>query len=89
LIPFLRNCLNSNNVLTSGADASHTIWGGMVGFGSEFGLTREWSAKAELNYIWFGNRDVTASDAARLSIGAGIAQAKIGLNYRFGQAYPY
>jgi hypothetical protein len=84
-----RNCLNSNNVLTSGADASQTIWGGMVGFGSEFGLTREWSAKAELNYIWFGNRDVTASDASRLSIGAGIAQAKIGLNYRFGQAYPY
>jgi len=82
-------CLNSNNVLSSGGDASHTIWGGMVGFGSEFGLTREWSAKAELNYIWFGNRDVTASDAARLSIGAGIAQAKIGLNYRFGQAYPY
>jgi opacity protein-like surface antigen len=84
-----RNCLNSNNVLTSGADASQTIWGGMVGVGSEFGLTREWSAKAELNYIWFGNRDVTASDASRLSIGAGIAQAKIGLNYRFGQAYPY
>ena len=85
----LRNCLNSNNVLSSGADASHTIWGGMVGFGSEFGLTREWSAKAELNYIWFGNRDVTASDASRLGIGAAIAVAKIGLNYRFGQAYPY
>ena len=82
-------CLNSNNVFTAGGGASQTIWGGMVGFGSEFGLTREWSAKAELNYIWFGNRDVTASDATRLSIGAGIAEAKIGLNYRFGQAYPY
>jgi outer membrane immunogenic protein len=78
-------CLNSNNVFTSGGDASQTIWGGMVGFGAEFGLTREWSAKAELNYIWFGNRDGTASDAARLGIGAAIAEAKIGLNYRFGQ----
>jgi Outer membrane protein beta-barrel domain len=76
-------CLNSNNVFTSGGDASQTIWGGMVGFGAEFGLTREWSAKAELNYIWFGNRDGTASDAARLGIGAAIAEAKIGLNYRF------
>jgi len=88
-LPFVRFCLNSNNAFTPGADASQTIWGGMVGFGSEFGLTREWSAKAELNYIWFGNRDVTASDAARLRIGAAIAEAKIGLNYRFGQAYPY
>ena len=78
-------CLNSNNVFTAGGGASQTIWGGMVGFGSEFGLTREWSAKAELNYIWFGNRDGTASDAARLGIGAAIAEAKIGLNYRFGQ----
>src|SRR5262249_2378695 len=47
LVP--RFCLNSNNVFTSGADASQTLWGGIVGFGSEFGLTREWSAKAELN----------------------------------------
>jgi opacity protein-like surface antigen len=86
--PFVRHCLNSNNVFTSGSDASQTAWGGMVGAGAEFGLTREWSAKAELNYIWFGNRDVTTSDASRLSIGAGIAEAKIGLNYRFGQAYP-
>jgi opacity protein-like surface antigen len=87
-LPSVRHCVNSDNVFTNGSNASQTAWGGMVGAGAEFGLTREWSAKAELNYIWFGNRDVTTSDASRLSIGAGIAEAKIGLNYRFGQAYP-
>jgi opacity protein-like surface antigen len=86
-LPSVRHCVNSDNVFTNGSNASQTAWGGMVGAGAEFGLTREWSAKAELNYIWFGNRDVTTSDASRLSIGAGIAEAKIGLNYRFGQAY--
>jgi opacity protein-like surface antigen len=82
-------CFNPAGVLTNGFTNSSTKAGGLVGLGSEFGLTREWSAKAELTYIWFGNRDVTATpDGTRLNVGTGIAEAKIGLNYRFGQAYP-
>jgi opacity protein-like surface antigen len=71
---------------TSGFSASNFKAGGLVGLGSEFGLTREWSAKAELNYIWFPH-DITAA-GTQLNFGASVVEAKIGLNYRFGQAYP-
>jgi opacity protein-like surface antigen len=81
-------CRNPANLQTNGFTASDTKAGALLGLGGEFGLTREWSAKAEFNYIWFGNRDITTTDGTRLSVGAGIAEAKIGLNYRFGQAYP-
>jgi hypothetical protein len=82
-------CLDPLNLFTGGFVGSEIKAGGMIGVGSEFGLTREWSAKAELNYIWFGHRDITAQpDGIRLNVGAGLAEAKIGLNYRFGQAYP-
>jgi opacity protein-like surface antigen len=39
------------------------------GLGTEFALTRNWSAKAGYNYIGFGDRGVTASDGSALNIG--------------------
>ena len=51
---------------------------------AEFGLTRDWSAKAEFTYIRFRERDVIASDGSPLKASSGVAEAKIGVNYRFG-----
>jgi opacity protein-like surface antigen len=76
-------CYNANNVFTNGSTASANTVGGMIGFGSEFGLTRNWSAKAEFNYIRFRDHDVTTSDGSQLNIGAHVTQGKIGVNYRF------
>jgi opacity protein-like surface antigen len=78
-------------VLTNGFSASENRFGALAGVGFEFGFTRQWSAKAEVNYIWFGEDDeVTASDGTRLKIGADIVQAKVGVNYRFDQPFlPY
>jgi outer membrane immunogenic protein len=56
----------------------------LIAVGTEFGLTREWSAKAEFAYIRFRDQEITASDGSRIDIGASVATAKIGVNYRFG-----
>jgi opacity protein-like surface antigen len=77
-------CRNAANVFTNGFSATHDKVGGMIGVGSEFGLTRDWSAKAEFTYIRFRDHDVTATDGTVLNIGASVAEAKIGVNYRFG-----
>jgi len=65
------------------ADFSRLGW--MVGLGTEFDLGRNWSAKAEYDYISFGSQTVTASDGqTRLTSRNALNQVKIGLNYRFG-----
>jgi|GEM_PF-111921 len=65
------------------ADYNRVGW--MIGYGTEFDLGRNWSAKAEYDYIQFGSQTKTASDGETvLNSRASINQAKIGLNYRFG-----
>ncbi len=86
--PAARHCQNPQNQFTNGFTASEGRFGALFGVGTEFGLTREWSAKGEVNVIWFGDDEIAASDGTRLNIGASIVQAKIGVNYRFG-ALPY
>jgi opacity protein-like surface antigen len=70
---------------TNDFSGSARRFGGLLAAGVEFGLTRNVSAKAEIAYIKFANGDITANDGTRLNIGAGIAEGKIGLNYRFNQ----
>jgi opacity protein-like surface antigen len=77
------NCLNLAGALLNGASASNSHVGYTVGFGSEFALTRQWSAKAEYAYMDFGNKNVTASDGTLVNLGLKVNQYKIGLNYRF------
>jgi opacity protein-like surface antigen len=55
----------------------------MVGYGVEFALTQNWSAKAEYNYIDFGRDTVAATDGTLLNAGTHVSVAKIGVNYRF------
>jgi hypothetical protein len=45
-----RACRNPAGALTNGFSASEDNWGWMVGYGVEFALTQNWSAKAEYNY---------------------------------------
>jgi outer membrane immunogenic protein len=84
------NGLIASQVCTNPADAFsggltlNTLRGGeILGFGSEFALTSSWSAKAETDYVSFGNRIITASDGSPLNVGMHIWEAKIGVNYRF------
>jgi opacity protein-like surface antigen len=57
--------------------------GWTIGYGVEFALTPNWSAKGEVNYIDFGNRNLTAQDGTIINAGMRITEGKIGVNYRF------
>ncbi len=58
--------------------------GWTIGYGTEFDLGKNWSAKAEYDYISFGGRTALASDGTTfLSDRADISQVKVGVNYRF------
>jgi outer membrane immunogenic protein len=68
---------------------SQTRWGWTAGAGIEYGLSANWSAKVEYNYLDFGKDEVTFTFTPTQSFGAsGTLQqtmhvVKGGLNYRF------
>jgi opacity protein-like surface antigen len=80
-----KSCLNQAGVLTAGfSTANYTRVGGTVGFGTEFDLGKNWSAKAEYDYLSFGRHTALATDGTTfLTDKSYINQVKIGVNYRF------
>jgi outer membrane immunogenic protein len=63
--------------------ANETRTGGLIGFGTEFAFNRNWSAKAEWDWIGFGNKTLTASDGTVFSTKQTMSQVKVGVNYHF------
>ena len=63
--------------------ASDNRVGWTAGFGAEFALTNNWSAKAETNYLGFGTRGLTLSDGTFVNSKLNFWESKIGVNYRF------
>jgi opacity protein-like surface antigen len=57
-------CRNPADALSNGFTAGTNRTGWVLGFGTEFAFTRNWSAKAETDYISFGDTYVTASDGS-------------------------
>jgi len=84
--PLFNNfCRNQANVVTNGFNTSGKLTGWAVGFGSEFDLGKNWSAKAEYDYIDFGSRTALATDGTTvLRTATTVSEVKIGVNYRFG-----
>ncbi|CAL79567.1 hypothetical protein with a putative signal peptide; putative pertactin (N-terminal) and outer-membrane immunogenic protein (C-terminal) [Bradyrhizobium sp. ORS 278] len=81
-------CNNAAGVVFAsgtGFGISNTRVGWTIGYGTEFDLGRNWSAKAEYDYLSFGRYRALSSDGTTtLSAKAdSISQVKIGLNYRF------
>jgi opacity protein-like surface antigen len=83
-----RSCLNQAGIVTSGfSTPGYTRVGWTVGYGTEFDLGRNWSAKAEYDYLSFGRHTALATDGTTfLTDRANISQVKVGVNYRFGPA---
>ena len=76
--------MNQRNGITNGFSTSGHRSGWMIGYGTEFDLGRNWSAKAEYDYIDLGSRTALASDGvSTLRDSGSISQVKIGVNYRF------
>jgi outer membrane autotransporter protein len=78
-----QSCYNPAGALLSDLTGSTNAVGGTVGLGTEFALTKNWSAKAEWDYINFGNRSITASDGTVINSGMSLNEVKIGANYHF------
>ncbi len=77
-------CVNQAVALTNGFSTSGHRSGWLIGYGTEFDLGRNWSAKAEYDYIDFGSRTALATDGITVLRDSGaISQVKIGVNYRF------
>jgi opacity protein-like surface antigen len=81
---FTAPCTNQAGVATNGFQTTSTRVGWTVGFGSEFDLGRNWSAKTEWDYLSFGSHTATNSDGTTITTDKSyINQVKVGLNYRF------
>lgn len=81
-----RACTNQAGVIqTNITTGSQTRTGWVIGFGTEFDLGKNWSAKTEYNYIDFGRHTALASDGvSTLTDRTSTSQVKVGVNYRFG-----
>jgi opacity protein-like surface antigen len=79
------NCRNQALAVTSGFSTPYyTRVGWTLGFGTEFDLGKNWSAKSEFDYTSFERHTALATDGTTfLTDRADIAQVKIGVNYRF------
>jgi opacity protein-like surface antigen len=76
-------CTNPADSPSNGFTASTNRGGWVAGWGTEFAFSQHWSAKAEADYISFGDTNVTASDGSLLKVGMHIWEEKLGVNYRF------
>ena len=80
-------CTNQAGVVFAngaGFGTSSTRVGWTIGYGAEFDLGRNWSAKAEYDYLSFGRHTALASDGTTtITDRSDISQVKVGLNYRF------
>jgi opacity protein-like surface antigen len=77
-------CFNQANAFTNGFSTSGTRSGWLIGYGTEFDLGKNWSAKAEYDYIAFGSRTAIANDGVSVIRDSGsLNQVKVGVNYRF------
>jgi outer membrane autotransporter protein len=76
-------CLGPTGALLTQTSVADDRVGWTAGYGVEFALTQNWSAKGEVNYIDFGNKNLTAADGTVINAGMHITEGKVGLNYRF------
>jgi opacity protein-like surface antigen len=80
-----RQCLNQALVQTGGFSTPwYTRTGWTLGYGTEFDLGKNWSAKAEYDYLSFGRHTAVATDGTTyLTDKSWVGQVKVGVNYRF------
>jgi outer membrane immunogenic protein len=65
-------------------DFTDTRLGWTVGGGVEYAFAPNWSAKAEYDYLRFGDRDVSFAPGTSTNINQDIHEIKFGINYKFG-----
>ena len=66
---------------TNGTTSTATGW--TVGFGTEVGLTKNWSAKGEYMYYDLGAKDYTVDNGLVVNVHPKGSLTRVGVNYRF------
>ncbi len=85
------NCLNPAGVITGTMSTpTYTRAGWTIGYGTEFDLGHNWSAKGEYDYMSFGRHTALASDGTTFITDKAdsVSQVKVGVNYRFTAGGP-
>jgi opacity protein-like surface antigen len=79
------SCLNQAGAKVAGLSTPwYTRVGWTLGYGTEFDLGKNWSAKAEYDYLSFGRHTALATDGTTfLTDKSWVSQVKIGVNYKF------
>jgi outer membrane autotransporter protein len=84
---FTRSCLNPAGVVTGAFSTPwYTRTGWTIGYGTEFDLGKNWSAKAEYDYLRFGTHTAIATDGTVVTDKDWVSQVKVGVNYKFSPA---
>jgi len=80
-----RTCRNQAGAITGGfSTPSYTRVGWTGGFGTEFDLGKNWSAKTEYDFLSFGSHTAQANDGTTfMTDKSWISQVKVGVNYKF------
>jgi hypothetical protein len=82
--PEFRSCINPAGVrVTSFSTPTYTRVGGVIGFGSEFDLGHNWSAKSEYDLMGFDRHTATATDGTVMTDKSWISRVTVGVNYKF------
>ena len=77
-------CTNPAGALLNNISASDVRVGGLIGYGIEFALSQNWSAKGEFDWMDFGSKTLIASDGTAFTAKQwSVSEVKVGLNYHF------
>ena len=80
----LQACTNPAGAFLNNISASDVRVGGLIGYGVEFALTQNWSAKGEWDWMDFGSKTLIASDGTAFTAKQwSVSEVKVGLNYHF------
>ena len=87
-VAFARDQSSFTDLAGNSASNTFTRTGWTAGSGLEYGITKNWSAKIEYDYLSFGSQasNFTTPTTPLYSSNAGlnVQEVKAGLNYRFG-----
>jgi outer membrane immunogenic protein len=87
-VAFARDQSSFTDLAGNGASTAFTRTGWTAGVGLEYGITANWSAKIEYDYLGFGSQALNFTTATTplysTNASLNVQEIKAGLNYRFG-----
>jgi outer membrane immunogenic protein len=87
-VAFARDQSSFTDLAGNSASSNLTRTGWTAGLGLEYGITRNWSAKIEYDYLAFGSQPLNFTTATPTTFSSSgrldVQEIKAGVNFRFG-----